>query len=94
MITVHTITGKIQRKYPSKKNTREKKISQKINDISDIKPVKNCIKIIQINVERLTRAKIDILSKIYAEANILTIQETHGSDEELHHLKIHRFHLM
>jgi exonuclease III len=39
-------------------------------------------RIVQINVEGLTRAKAEILGKIFKDADVLTLQETHIPEGE------------
>lgn len=55
---------------------------------------RNKIKIAQLNVEGLTRAKAEIKSKTFSEIDILTLQETHVLEEETNHLKISGFDIV
>jgi hypothetical protein len=60
----------------------------------NLRTTKNNIKIVQINVEGLTRAKADILSKIFSEVDVLNIKEIHVLEGEISYLKIIGFNLV
>lgn len=57
-------------------------------------PLRIIVNIAQQNVEGLTRAKADILSKMFADVDVLAIKETHVPDGETNHLKINGFDLL
>lgn len=46
----------------------------------------NNIKIVQINVEGLTRSKADIIYKLFVDAGVLAIQDTHVPECEISRL--------
>ena len=78
-----------------KKKTKKKKGDNQVYcDSKNFRTARNNIKIAQINVEGLTRAKADILSKIFSEVDVLTIQETHVPEGEASRLKIIGFDLV
>jgi hypothetical protein len=82
------------------KNKINKKMYKKIQDnqprcdTASIRIVKNNFKIAQINVEGLTRAKADILGKIFGDMDVFVLQETHIPDGETNRLKINDFYLV
>jgi len=55
------------------------------NDSSKIgnKEVKSNIRIIQINVEGMSRSKIEIIIQLFGDADVLTIQETHVPADQM-----------
>jgi len=56
--------------------------------------LKNNIKVAQINVESLTRAKADILSKIFTDIYVLVIQQIHVPKKETICFKIIGFYMI
>lgn len=52
------------------------------------------LKIAQLNVEGLTRAKAEIISKTFSEIDVLTLQETHVLEEETNRLMISGFDIV
>ncbi|VVC41948.1 Hypothetical protein CINCED_3A003428 [Cinara cedri] len=54
----------------------------------------NNIEIVQINVKGLTISKADIIYKLFLDADVLAIQETHVPESEANRLRIDDFHMM
>jgi len=63
-------------------------------DTAGTRNVENNFKIAQINVEGLTRAKAEILGKIFSYMDVLVLQETPIPDGETNLLKINGFDLV
>lgn len=52
------------------------------------------LKIVQLNVEGMTKSKAELISHVFHYADILALQETHISDDQLGKLKIPGFQLI
>lgn len=63
-------------------------------DTVGTRTIENNLKIDQINMEGLTRAKADFLGKWFGEMDVLVLQETHITDGETNRLKINGFDLV
>lgn len=52
------------------------------------------IRVAHLNVEGLTRAKSDIISRIFKDTDVLALQETHIPENETRRLKIPGFNMI
>jgi exonuclease III len=87
-------------KTRTKKYIREFQNQKKYQDNSNLSntickaSTDNNIKIVQINVESLTKSKANIINKLFPDADILAIQETHVPEGETNRLRIDGFHMV
>lgn len=52
------------------------------------------MRIVQLNIEGMSRAKAELISHMFSDADILALQETHISDDHIERLRIPGFHLI
>jgi exonuclease III len=59
-----------------------------------MKESKRNTRIVQINVEGLTKSKTEIIGNMFKNADVLTLQETHIPEDKSKQLQISGFHLI
>lgn len=64
------------------------------NNKNGIKATEYLLRIVQLNVEGMTKSKAELISHVFHHVDILALQETHISDDQLGKLKIPGFQLI